>query len=203
MLKLNREQRREQLLDVAMAIVRERGTDELTLGTLATAAGVSRPIAYDHFSTRVGLLIALFQRLENSYIRTLRNALSAAPSDLNAVADVMSKSYFGCIEGFGPEGLAVSAALRGSEEMARQHRIMTSEYVSIMRLALQPFSAAEVEDLNLLCVGLLGSAEAIAREAQVGRVSDTAAARTMSSLIVGGIGQLDVGDASRVHADSE
>ncbi|WP_244495233.1 TetR/AcrR family transcriptional regulator [Ensifer sp. Root423] len=55
------------MLNVAMEIVRNQGADELTLGTLAGKAGVSRPIAYEHFSTRAGLLVALFKRLEDNY----------------------------------------------------------------------------------------------------------------------------------------
>ena len=55
--RLSKQARREQLLDVAVAIVRTQGADGLTLVTLAEAAGVSRPITYDHFGTRPGLLL--------------------------------------------------------------------------------------------------------------------------------------------------
>lgn len=50
--RLSKPARREQLLDTAMAIVRAHGTDSLTLLSLAEAAGVSRPVVYDHFGTR-------------------------------------------------------------------------------------------------------------------------------------------------------
>ncbi|MHC8285601.1 helix-turn-helix domain-containing protein [Pseudomonas sp. XS1P51] len=33
------------------------GTDALTLATLAERAGVTKPVAYEHFRTRSGLLI--------------------------------------------------------------------------------------------------------------------------------------------------
>jgi AcrR family transcriptional regulator len=181
--KLSKDRRREQLLDVAMTIVREQGADELTLGSLAAKAGVSRPVAYDHFSTRAGLLLALFQRLEDSYVQRLRDALSLAPHELRAIADVMSNAYFNCLSDLGPEAPAISAALKGSEEMATQQRSMIDEYVEIMRLALQPFSSVGDEELRLLCIGLLGAAEAMAREMQIGRVSEAAAVGAFSSLI--------------------
>ena len=57
--RLTREQRARQLLDVAWALVGDEGTDALTLGRLAEAAGVTKPVAYDHFVTRNGLLAAL------------------------------------------------------------------------------------------------------------------------------------------------
>ena len=52
-----KEQRRIQLLETASAIVRAGGTDALTLAHLAEQAGVTKPIAYEHFGTRAGLPI--------------------------------------------------------------------------------------------------------------------------------------------------
>ena len=121
-MKLQKKRRREQLLDVGLSIVREQGADELTLGNLAVAAGVSRPVAYEHFSTRAGLLIALYQRLEDSYVRMLKDGLAAAPQDLETIAAVMSASYFSCLSDIGPEALAISAAPTRSSSCARSSR---------------------------------------------------------------------------------
>jgi AcrR family transcriptional regulator len=188
LVKLSKDLRREQLLDVALAIVRDEGADELTLGTLALKAGVSRPIAYEHFKTRAGLLVALFQRLENSYVQALRDGLSAVPRDLVAVAAVMSNAYFDCLSDVGPEGLAISAALQGSEEMAEQQRRMSGEYIAIMWTALRPFTVAPDDDLRILCVGLLGAADAIARDVHASRTSQAVAVRALHSLIERTIG---------------
>src|SRR5687767_16006033 len=54
--KLSKAERRKQLLETAHVIVRDEGTDALTLGYLAERAGVTKPIAYGHFETRAGLL---------------------------------------------------------------------------------------------------------------------------------------------------
>ncbi|MFE0016533.1 TetR/AcrR family transcriptional regulator [Mesorhizobium sp. NPDC059054] len=176
------------MLDAAMAIVREEGADALSLVTLAAKAGVSRPVAYDHFSTRAGLLLALFQRLEDQYVQVLRNALGTSPHELGATADLMSKAYFNCLANLGPEAPAISAALKGSEEMAARQRAMLDEYIEIMCLALQPFSSLAEGDLRLTCVGLLGAAEAIAREQQDGRIAETNAIDVFSSLVAKSVG---------------
>lgn len=166
-----------------MTIIRERGADALTLVTLAAKAGVSRPVAYDHFSTRAGLLLALFQQLEEQYVQALRDALHTAPRDLASVARLMAKAYFDCLANLGPEAPAISAALKGSDEMATQQLAMIDEYVEIMCQALQPFSSLDADRLRLSCVGLLGAAEAIARERHDGRVSEAAAIDVFSALI--------------------
>lgn len=186
-MKLKKDVRREQMLDVAMAIIRNEGADALTLGTLATRAGVSRPIAYGHFSTRAGLLVALFKRLEDAYVGRLRSALDEAPNELAAVAAIISEAYFNCLSEFGPEGLAISAALKGTEEMAAQQRLMVGVYVELMSDALRPFSELEAERVRPVCVGLLGAAEALAAETQAGAVSERVAASVLTALIVKGV----------------
>lgn len=187
-MRLSKDERREQLLDVAMSIVREEGADALTLVTLAAKAGVSRPIAYEHFTTRAGLLVALYQRLEDQYSEALRAAVAEAPDDLSAVAEIMADAYFNCHSRLGPEAPAISAALKGSEEMAARQREVIGEYLEIMRQALKPFSAAKDAELRLLCIGLLGAAEAMAQEEASGRVAKAAAVRALAVLIAKSIG---------------
>ncbi|WP_404799983.1 TetR/AcrR family transcriptional regulator [Actinoalloteichus fjordicus] len=49
----------------------------MTLRRLAERAGVSRPIAYDHFTTREGLLMALYQQYDEQIGPAIRAALPA------------------------------------------------------------------------------------------------------------------------------
>jgi hypothetical protein len=55
--------------------------------------------------------------------------------------------------------------------------------VELMCSALRPFTTVSDGELRLLGIGLLGAAEAIAREMQTGAVSRDAAADALSSLI--------------------
>ena len=55
-------QRREQLLDVAKAIVGDHGFHGISMESVARGAGISRPIVYDHFPTLGDLLVALLER---------------------------------------------------------------------------------------------------------------------------------------------
>jgi len=57
--RLSREYRLRQLLDMAWQLVREEGTEALTLVRLAELASVTQPVVYDHFVTRAGMLAAL------------------------------------------------------------------------------------------------------------------------------------------------
>ncbi|MFE0425339.1 TetR/AcrR family transcriptional regulator [Streptomyces sp. NPDC058953] len=155
--RLSKQARREQLLDTAAAIVRARGADGLTLVTLAEEAGVSRPIAYDHFATRPGLLLALHRRLDERHRAAITRALRDSAPGAGEVARVISTAYFACATDM-PELGAVSAALKGNPEMEAIQHELTDSYADLMATALLPHSGLAPQALRLRCVGLLGAA---------------------------------------------
>ncbi|RKH33406.1 TetR/AcrR family transcriptional regulator [Corallococcus praedator] len=182
--KLPKAQRREQLLDIAQTIVREEGTDALTLGYVAERAGVSKPIAYEHFKTRSGLLIALYEQIDAQQVQALLEALKRTRKRLEDVARVMSAAYMHCYTSAGPEWHAITAAMKGDEEMEAFHRELLDSYVAIYRETLAPYSNLERDALHLRCVGIIGAAEAISRDMLRGLVDEATAAETLASLIV-------------------
>lgn len=181
--RLTKAARREQLLNVAQQIVAERGADSLTLTTLAEAAGVSKPITYDHFGTRGGLLTALFRRIDARQVAILRRALERAPATLPDVARVLSSAYMDCYLSVGTEWQAISAALQGDETTVAVQQELIDSYVDIYRDALAPFAASTPAALRVRCVGLVGAAEALAREMGRGGTSRRAATTALTALI--------------------
>uniref|UniRef100_UPI0036B7D3BD TetR/AcrR family transcriptional regulator n=1 Tax=Streptomyces sp. NPDC056500 TaxID=3345840 RepID=UPI0036B7D3BD len=184
--RLSKQARREQLLDTAVAIVRTQGADGLTLVTLAEEAGVSRPIAYDHFATRPGLLLALYRRLDERHRAAITRALGEAAPSAGEVARVISAAYFGCATDM-PELSAVSAALKGNPEMEEIQHELTDSYADLMATALLPYSGLAPGALRLWCVGVLGAAEAIAAELNRERVTDGEAVSAMTGFLLGGL----------------
>lgn len=184
--RLSKPARREQLLDTAVAIVRTQGADGLTLVTLAEAAGVSRPIVYDHFGTRPGLLLALYRRLDERHRASVTQALQDAAPTAEEVARVISAAYFACATDM-PELNAVSAALKGNPDMEAGRQEITDSYVDLMAAALRPYARLEPDALLLCCVGVLGAAEALAVELNRGQASVDAVVTALTGLIVGAL----------------
>lgn len=60
--RLSATDRREQLLEAAARVVLEDGPHALTMDALASAAGVSRALAYTHFASREQVLHELLRR---------------------------------------------------------------------------------------------------------------------------------------------
>ncbi|MET4108377.1 TetR/AcrR family transcriptional regulator [Hymenobacter sp. UYP22] len=185
--RLSKAERRRQLLDTALAIIREEGADRLTLGYLATRAGVSKPIAYEHFSTRSGLLTALYKLLDEQHVQSLQQALTSSQRDLQGTATVLAAAYIRCSLDMGEEWHAVRAALAGSEEMSVVQQELLAGYVQFFQAILAPYSSLPPGALYQRCVGLVGAGEALSVLMLSGQSSELEAAATFSTLIQGGL----------------
>ncbi len=60
--RLTAVQRSEQLLDVAEELFARKGFDRTSIGDIARAAGVTRPIVYEHHGSKEGLYLASIER---------------------------------------------------------------------------------------------------------------------------------------------
>lgn len=185
--RMTKEARREQLLETALGIVREEGPDALTLGYLAERAGVSKPITYEHFETRSGLLVALYRQIDEQQVRTLQESLAVKGRALDEVARVIARAYMTCHSNWGPEGHAIAGALMGDAQMGAVQRDLLDNCVGIFADALAPFSKLARKALRQRCVGIVGAAEALSLDMTRGRMPQAAAIENLAALLVSGI----------------
>jgi len=185
--RLSKAERRRQLLDMAMVILREEGADKLTLGHLALRAGVSKPITYEHFSTRAGLLIALYQSLDKEQTQALHQALGMARENLADIIHILATTYIHCAVDTSGEWHALGAALSGSEEMGVVQQELIQGYVQLFANALAPHSKLPEDELYRRCVGIIGAGEALSVMMVSGQCSESDAAQTFSALIRGAV----------------
>lgn len=182
--KLPKAERREQLLETAQTIIREKGTDALTLGYVAECAGVSKPIAYEHFGTRAGLLIALCSDYDRKQKEARREVLEEGAETLADVISVMASAYVNCVLGMGPGMGAAFGALSATEETADFRRSLREGYVAEYRKAFGRFVKLPEND-DAIFLGFLGAAEALAQDAAAGRVSPEEAVEALSRIFTG------------------
>ena len=182
--KMPRAARRAQLLETARAIVREEGTDALTLGALAERAGVSKPITYSHFNTRSGLMIALYKEIMDQQVEALATALEQTPARLKDVARVGAEAYMECTTAVGPEWHAIAAALRGDAQMDAYQQEMIRGHIAFYEEVLTPLSRLPPEVVRRRCVGLIGAAEALSEEMVRGGSTKEQAAADLAELII-------------------
>ncbi len=168
-------------------LVCEEGADSLTLGRLAARAGVSKPITYEHFGTRSGLLAELYKSLDQAQVSALKEALQSVQQNPGETADVLVAAYIHCAADTNGEIYAVGAALSGSEEMGAVHQEVLAGYAQLFAAALAPHSPLPPDELQRRCVGLVGAGEALCRVMVQGQCSEPEAAAAFFSLIRGGL----------------
>jgi AcrR family transcriptional regulator len=185
--RLSAAERRRQLLDTALLIVREEGADRLTLGHLAARAGVSKPVAYDHFGTRSGLLIELYRWIDIERVNAFREAMATSQRSLDETAKVLAAAYIDCAADTTDEFHAVGAAMAGSEEKAAVFQELLDNSVAMFVSVLKPHSTLSPSELYRYCVGLVGAGEALSAALVRRTCSEAEAAEAFASLIEGAL----------------
>lgn len=158
--RLSRDARHRQLIDTAWRLVRAEGSDALTLGRLAEQSGVTKPVVYDHFGTREGLLAALYREFDARQTALMDAALAGSPATLKGRASVIAAAYVDCVLAQGREIPGVIAALAGSPALEQVKRDGEALVMARCRDALSPFAkGAAISTASLR--GMLGAAEAL------------------------------------------
>ncbi|MBV4457838.1 TetR/AcrR family transcriptional regulator [Pseudomonas sp. COR58] len=162
--RLSREDRHRQLLDQAWQLIREQGTDALTLGYLAEKAGVTKPVVYDHFTTRAGLLAVLYQDFDRRQTALMDAALATCAPRLSDTAQVIATQYVDCVLTQGKEIPGVIAALASTPELEKIKREYEAIFLEKCRNALLPFTqGGAIAQASLRA--MLGAAEALSQAA--------------------------------------
>jgi hypothetical protein len=76
---------------------------------------VAKPIAYEHFGTRAGLLAALYHDYEEQQTRAMHAAIDSGGRTLDDVASIVSAAYVDCVLSAGPACDDIAAALSAFE----------------------------------------------------------------------------------------
>ena len=185
--RMPKEARRKQLLETAYAIVESEGTDALTLATLAERAGVTKPIAYEHFGTRAGLLAALYRDYEERHTQSIHAAVKSDAKSLEDVAEILSAAYVDCVLSAGPECEEIAAALSAYEETKDFRQVSRDFYAAEYRKAVAPFVKLPAKRGQAILSGIIGAAEALSQAAATDHMSRAEAVAALTSIMVGAL----------------
>lgn len=185
--RLPRNERRAQLLDTAAAIVRAEGTEALTLARLAEQAGVTKPVAYSHFETRAGLLVALYRDIDARQTEAVKAALEAKARTFEDTVAILAAAYVDCVLEAGREFGAIAAALAATEEMDDFRNTLRDEYVELYRGALAKYAALPGHAGKAVMLGLIGAADTLSQAAAAGRMSRQDAVSALTRIMLGAL----------------
>lgn len=97
--RMARQDREKQLLDIAEGLFTRHGFDATSIEDIARAAGVTRPMLYDHFGDKDAILLACAVRAQREFEAVTASAVAAVdPSDFEGVLSAGGEAFFSLLE---------------------------------------------------------------------------------------------------------
>jgi AcrR family transcriptional regulator len=161
--RLPPEERRRQLLRVACVEFAERGFYATAMDDLALAAGVTKPVFYQHFPSKRALFVAVLEDVGSRLLEVLTKATAGAETG-RARVEAGFRAYFEFVES-DREAFRIlfGASARNDAEFADVvDQVLTDAAAAVSTLIEIPGSP---EHRLVLAHALVGMAEGISRHA--------------------------------------
>ena len=91
--RMPKDQRRVQLLDAANDVFTTRGYHASAMDDIAEAAGVSKPVLYQHFSSKLDLYLALLDRSCERLVEVVSDSLASTQDNAERVTAAIGAFY--------------------------------------------------------------------------------------------------------------
>jgi AcrR family transcriptional regulator len=153
--------RREQILDVAVEVFARNGFHGTSMNDVAEAAGVTKPVLYQHFDSKQDLYMALLDEVGNR----LLNAVSKATSGVSGGRQQTEHGFRAYFQWVADDHdaflLLFGSRANRDEESTQAIRRITAGAAD----AIAPLIAADIspEHRRTLAHGLVGLAEGVSR----------------------------------------
>jgi len=172
--RLTAEQRRDQLFAVALELFAKRGYRATTMDDIAEAAGVTKPLVYQHFSSKRALYLELVDSIAQELLIAVRGAVMRADGPRQQV-EMGFAAYFKLVTTREAEfRLLYGRDHADDKELGRALRMVEDAIAE----AIDPLIAAGLDDdhRRLLAYAVVGMAEGASRRfmAQRPTVADSA-----------------------------
>ena len=161
--RLPRKARREQLLMSAQTIFVARGYHAAAMDEIAENAGVSKPVLYQHFPSKLDLYLALLEQSTEDLVRRVQSALDGTHDNQRRVRAAI-EAYFAFVD-----DEAAAFRLVFESDLTNEPAVRTIiEGVDVRCAeAISHVIAADtglpVDQSMLVAMGLLGMAQTAAR----------------------------------------
>lgn len=181
---MSQSQRREHLIDTAIALFAERGYHATGIDTILEKSGVSKKTLYRHFRSKDELILAALRKYDglfrNSFMRQVEDSAEAPRDRLLAVFDVAAawfeqNTFYGCmyINAVG-EYAEPDTPIR---QACKDFKALIRRYIEGLCVEAQVPNPADLADeLALLFEGAIVTAQVSQSRSRAARVAKTAAA---------------------------
>lgn len=189
-LRLARPARRAQLLEAAQEVFVEAGYHAAAMDDIADRAGVSKPVLYQHFPSKLDLYLALVDQHSGDLLELIRTALASTTENKQRVAATIA-AYFEFVDRDGAPFRLVFESDLANEAAVRERvdKVSRDSAEAIAGVIKEDTDLPDAE-AHLLGMALSGMAQICARFwlSQGSSIPREEAARLVATLSWRGLG---------------
>jgi AcrR family transcriptional regulator len=197
--RLTAEQRRQQLFAVALELFAQRGYRATTMDDIAEAAGVTKPLLYQHFSSKRALYLELVDSIAQDLLAAIGRAVMRAEGPRQQV-ELGFAAYFRLVVRHEAEFRLLYGRDHADDlELGRALRAVEDAIAE----AIDPLIDAGLDDdhRRLLAYGIVGMAEGASRRFMAQRPESEAAVDEEAQKLARRMADLAWAGLRSVHAD--
>ena len=187
--KTPRDERRALLLSAALEVFTQAGYHQAAMDEIADRAGVSKPVLYQHFPSKLDLYLAVLDLHIDRLVFEIQRAIASTPENVARVQATVA-AYFNFIDSEG-EAFRLLFESDMNVEPAVRERLnrMTYDCAAAVSAVISLDTGLPQEAAMMLGVGLIGSAQVTARHwlERDSKLSREQAQRLVSNVIWRGI----------------
>jgi AcrR family transcriptional regulator len=161
--RLPRDERRAQLLDAALEVFTQAGYHSAPMDEIADRAGVSKPVLYQHFPSKLDLYLAVLDLHIEALLFQINRAV-AAKSDNQERVRAATQAYFDFINHEGEAFRLLFESDMSVEPKVRERlNRMTYDAANAFSAIISANTGLGHENSLMLAVGLIGHVQSAAR----------------------------------------
>lgn len=155
--RLNRSQRRAQLLEAARTAFAARGFHAASMDDIAERAGVSKPVLYQHFPGKVELYLALLDAETATLVDSLKTALRSTTDNRQRVAAALG-AYFSLADSETGHRLLFEPEMSADRQVRQRIEAMEDQCARLIAEVISEDTGASSNEAMLLASALCGMA---------------------------------------------
>jgi AcrR family transcriptional regulator len=161
--RMPRKARRAQLLESALAVFVSQGYHNTAMDDVADSAGVSKPVLYQHFPSKLDLYLALLDAACEQVVGAVREALASTTVNKERVAASTAAFYRYVADAGGAYRLVFESDLTKEPAVRERVERVTAECAEAIADVIADDTGLDREVSRLLAVALVGMSQVSAR----------------------------------------
>jgi AcrR family transcriptional regulator len=161
--RLPRDQRRIQLLDAASEVFASKGYHAAAMDDIADAAGVSKPVLYQHFPSKLDLYLDLLDQSCERLVEVVEEALASTEDNADRVNATFAAFYEFVSSTSGQFRFVFESDLTGDGAVQQRLSRVNDEISDAIAEVIAEDTALPPQQAKLLAVSLVGIAQVSAR----------------------------------------